>query len=150
MEETTLSSNGRGFRTDDGRLGIWTPAPALLVFHVVGYGHRDFARPLLEEFDRLRADGRRVHVFGDLERLPSYDSELRINATEHFGAHLASMASLHVLVKSRLVAMGVAVANLALRGLVTTHATREPFVRSLENQLKEQRSTGFPCSVLET
>jgi hypothetical protein len=150
LKETTLSSNGRGYVADDGRLGIWTPAPALLVFHIVGHGHRDFARPILEEFDRLRAAGGAIHVFGDLERLPNYDSELRINATEHFRAHLVSMASLHVLVKSRLVAMGVAVANLALHGLVTTHATREPFLRALDHQLREQRAKGFTGSVLET
>lgn len=150
MKETTLSSNGRGFVADDGRLGIWTPAPALLVFHVVGHGHRDFARPILETFDRLRSAGGAIHVFGDLERLPNYDSELRIHATEHFRAHLVSMASLHVLVKSRLVAMGVAVANLALHGLVTIHATREPFLRALDHQLKEQRAKGFSGSVLET
>jgi hypothetical protein len=57
---------------------------------MVGHGSEGLATPLLEEFDRLTAGGKRIHLFGDLGRMTDYDSMLRIRCTEHFRARLDS------------------------------------------------------------
>jgi hypothetical protein len=150
VESIRLEQGGRGYRASGNLLGVWSPAPTLLVAHVVGHGLGDFATPLNEEFDRAATGGARVHVFIDLERMPGYDSPLRIRCTEHFRARLDSFASFHIFVPSRVVAMGVAVANVALRGIVTVHATRPPFTRALDNQLGLHRVSGFSSNVLAT
>jgi len=150
VEEVRLASNGRGYRASGSQIGVWSPAPTLLLLNVIGHGQGEFAATINQEFDRLAVGDTRVHVFIDLERMPSYDSPLRTRCTEHFGGRLDAFASFHIYVPSRIVAMGVAVANLALRGVITVHASRPPFTRALENQLALHGVTGFPSEVLES
>jgi len=148
VESVRLAQGGRGYRASGSLLGVWSPAPTLLVLHVVGHGLGDFATPINDEFDRTAAGGARVHVFIDLERMPGYDSPLRIRCTEHFRERLQCFEGFHIFVPSRVVALGVAVANVALRGIVTVHATRPPFTRALDNQLALHRVSGFSSDVL--
>lgn len=140
--------NGRGYRLGGSQLGIWSPAAALLVIHVVGHGKGEFAALINEAFDRVTSNGARVHLFIDLGRMSGYDTALRVECTEHFRTRLASFESLQVLVQSRFVAMGVAVANLALRGLVTVHTLRAAFDHALDNQLTEHGVVGFSSEIL--
>ena len=150
METVRLQQNGRGHRSDGSQLGLWSPAPTLLVIQVVGHGQEAFAAPILEEFDRFAAGGARIHLFVDLQRMESYDGALRTRCTEHFRAHLQAFDGFHVWVESRFVAMAVAVANVALRGIITTHTTRPPFARALDNQLARLGVVDFSSGVLES
>ena len=143
-----MEHGGRGYRGEDCRLGIWSPGAGLLLFHMVGYGSADFASPLLEEFDRLTAGGKRIHLFGDLGRMNDYDSMLRIRCTDHFRARLNSFESLHVYVASRLVTMAVSVANVALGGIITMHSSSDVFKRAVDTQLALQSVTDFSSDVL--
>ncbi|HEV8247873.1 MAG TPA: hypothetical protein VGP93_18995, partial [Polyangiaceae bacterium] len=81
-----------------------------MMFRIMGLGEAGFAQPILDECERLGAGGRPIHLFGDLGRLDKYESQLRLQTTDYFRAHRAALAGIHVLVRSRLVAMGVAVA----------------------------------------
>jgi hypothetical protein len=121
-----------------------------MLFHMVGYGSADFASPLLEEFDRLTAGGKRIHLFGDLGRMTDYDSMLRIHCTDHFRARLDSFESLHIHVTSRLITMAVSVANVALNGIITMHSSSESFKRALDTQLALHELTEFSSDVLAT
>jgi hypothetical protein len=115
---------------------------------MVGHGSEQFATPLLEEFDRLTAGGKRIHLFGDLGRMNGYDSTLRIRCTEHFRAHLSAFESLHVYAESRLVTMAVSVANVALGGIITMHSSNVSFKRAIDTQLALQRISDFSSDVL--
>jgi hypothetical protein len=53
-----------------------------------------------------------------------------------------------VLVKSRIVAMGVSVASLALGGIVKSRADTTSFRSALEAELRERRVTGFSADLL--
>ena len=143
-----MDHGGRGYRGEDSLLGIWSPCPALYLFHIVGHGNAEFAVPLLEEFDRLTAGGKRIHMFGDLGRMNGYDSMLRIRCTDHFRAHLSAFESLHVHVESRLVTMAVSVANIALSGIITMHSSSLPFKRAIDGQLVSNGISGFSSDVL--
>jgi hypothetical protein len=115
---------------------------------MVGYGSVDFASPLLEEFDRLTAGGKRIHLLGDLGRMTDYDSMLRIRCTEHFRARLDAFESLHIHVASRLIAMAVSVANVALSGIITMHSSSSSFTRAADKQLALHGIDGFTSEVL--
>jgi hypothetical protein len=148
LEIVRLEHGGQGYRGDDCRLGIWSPSPALLLFHMVGHGNEGFATPLLAEFDRLTAGGKRIHLFGDLGRMNDYDSMLRIRCTDHFRARLSSFESLHVHVASRLVTMAVSVANVALNGIITMHSSSLSFKRAIDTQIALQGVSDFSSDVL--
>jgi hypothetical protein len=114
----------------------------------VGHGNAEFAAPLLEEFDRLTAGGKRIHLFGDLGRMIGYDSMLRIKCTDHFRMRLSSFESLHIHVQSRLVTMAVSVANVALGGIITMHSSLPSFKRAIDGQLALQGVVDFSSDVL--
>jgi hypothetical protein len=59
------------------------------------------------------------------------------------------IATLSVLVKSRFVAMGVTVMNLALGGIVSSATDRANFVTGLDARLFDLRVVGFSSRALE-
>jgi hypothetical protein len=150
VQSVPIERNGRRYVDGDSQLSVWTPAPTLLLLRVVGHGHETLATPILEEFDAVTSGNTRVHLFVDLEHMQSYDSALRTRCTEHFRENMKAFESFHVFVEGRFVAMAVAVANVALRGIITTHATRPPFARALDNQLALHRVSDFSSDVLSS
>jgi hypothetical protein len=58
------------------------------------------------------------------------------------------ISGLHVLVGSKLTAMGVSVANLALGGIVTSHSERPPFASALDQALTALNVRGFSSAAL--
>jgi|SRR5688572_20488266 hypothetical protein len=142
VRETTLPSAGVGFETSRGRLGLWTPADGLVIARLVIHGEAAFAPPIIEAVDSRLARAERVRIFFDAEDLLRYDTELRTALTARFFADRARIESLHVLVGSRLVALGVNVANLALRGLVTSHYARTRYVDALNEALSAAGLSG--------
>jgi len=89
-----------------------------------------------------------VALFLDASRLERYDSVLRTRLTHHFREHLRQVSRIDVLVKSRIVAMGVAVASLALGGIVKSRADTTSFRSALEAELRERRVAGFSADLL--
>lgn len=90
-----------------------------------------------------------LHVFADCEALGNYDSQLRTELTARFLPVRERIATLSVLVKSRFVAMGVTVMNLALGGIVSSATDRDEFVSALDARLFELRVVGFSSRALE-
>ena len=91
----------------------------------------------------------RVDVFFDVEGLTSYDSGLRTGMTKGLLADRERIASLRVLVRAKIVAMGVSVASLALGGIVTTVRERSAFKAALDACLFEHRVVGFSSNALD-
>jgi hypothetical protein len=130
-------------------LGLWVPCPALLVIAMQGHGHAEFAPTIVEAYRTLRQKGA-IYVFADIEDMSNYDSRLRVELTAAFSPDRARIAALHVLLKSKLVAMGVSVANLALGGIVKTDNDRAKFKQALDGCLFENRVVGFSSDALDT
>ncbi|HEY6878138.1 MAG TPA: hypothetical protein VI299_08960, partial [Polyangiales bacterium] len=86
--------------------------------------------------------------FFDLGRMPNYHSELRTRLTGHFAQRLTQMSSFHIFTSSRLVAMGVSVANLALGHMIKMHPTFERFREELDTVVRNTRTVRFNSSVL--
>src|SRR5690606_39424502 len=102
LEALALPLNGQGWTTPRGQLGIWTPAPTILVVVLSGYGHAQFATHILEACSKLSVTKPRDLYF-DAQTLEHYDSELRLRVTQRMKADLPRIDELGVLVQSNLV-----------------------------------------------
>jgi hypothetical protein len=129
-------------------VAIWVPCPALLVLSLQGHGEGAFAAEVVRAFETLATEGP-LHVFADCESLDNYDSQLRTELTGRFLPVRERIATLSVLVKSRFVAMGVTVMNLALGGIVSSATDRANFVTGLDARLFDLRVVGFSSRALE-
>jgi hypothetical protein len=107
-------------RLDWNRLGI-------VAATVVGHGHADFGLQSTRRWDTAIRAGTKITILVDFWEMLTYDSGVRTSMTNWSLAHRASIASVHVLTRSKLVAMGVAVGNLALGGLLKPYSTRASF-----------------------
>jgi hypothetical protein len=148
LEAFALPFAGRGLRSSKGRLGLWTPGHAIVVARFSGQGDKAFVAPIVEAFASALKTVARAHIFFDAEAMSSYDSELRTGLTAAFLEERAKIAELHVLSASKLTAMGVSVANLALGGIITSHHERAPFARSLDTRLAAARVLDFSSNTL--
>jgi hypothetical protein len=111
-------------------------------------GDKAFAGPIIRTFDDLAKRSQKLRLFFDLETMASYDSELRTQLTARFYEDRLRITAFHVLVGSKLTAMGVSVANLALGGIITSHSSRVPFVLALDAMLAASKVAGFQSSVV--
>ena len=148
VERFGLPGDGAGFRTPKGRLAIWTPAPGFVISRITGLGDKAFTVPIIDAFDRALPDELPIRLFFDVETIASYDSELRTQLTARFYEERARIGEFHVLVGSKLTAMGVSVANLALGGIVTSHTQRLQFVTAVDTALIHAKVVKFSSSML--
>jgi hypothetical protein len=113
-----------------------------------GHGEAEFTSRILGEYDRLSKTGL-LHVFFDAEALSNYDTPLRTGLTQRFVTDRKRFAGFHVLVQSRIVAMGVSVANLAMGNIVRSTTERASFKSALDSCIFQSRIRGFSSDVLE-
>lgn len=129
-----LSSDDVGFahRTERGELRIWLAAPTVMVFRYKGHsdaGYVDFLERIFHETFGAR---RRVHVFVDCEEQTGYDAAFRDRIVEWAKRIHPQTQTYCLLVRSRLVAFGISVANLLVGGHTTIVASRSAFRSRLE------------------
>jgi hypothetical protein len=134
--------------TSRGRLALWALEPGILVFQLVAHGDKAFVAPIVEGFERCLAHGPFVNMFVDTERMATYDSELRTEVTAALLRQRRRIGSLHIVVGSKLVAMGVSVANLALGGMMTIYRTPTPFLAALQSATLGAGVIGFSAHTL--
>jgi hypothetical protein len=111
------------YETLSGKLRAWALARNLFVTQ--GEGHmKDDHCEFLETYgaERIRRAGGKVYVFHDWMELTGYDSRTRVRLTAWSAAHRNDYQEVHLAVRSRIVAMGVQVANIALGGFMRAHS----------------------------
>ena len=148
VDQSALPQNGIAWRTERGTLGVWVPAPNVLVASLTGHGEAAFTSPILAAHASLAKTGL-LHVFFDADILSNYDTALRTGLTQRFVADRKRFAGFHVLVQSRVVAMGVSVANLAMGNIVRATTERGIFKAALDSCIYQNRIRGFSSDVLE-
>ena len=112
--------------TRAGSIEMWYPAPRVVADRVVGRMDLELARHFASRLAIKMAQGP-LHVFSNWELMEGYDSDVRVELTSWALQHRRDFASIHVLVRSRLVAMGISVANVALGGLMRAHTGRADY-----------------------
>ena len=124
-------SGDHAWTTSRGEMRVWSPAQGLVVMRFTGHLEKDLVPRFVPEYARLWPAGVRG-VFADLDDMIGYDSGFRVGMTEWAKGVLNGGAVLHVSVRSKIVQMGVAVANLALGGRVRVHANRAALEKSAQ------------------
>jgi len=115
---------------------------------MIGYGDGRFADPIIAGFDELAIGKQPIPIFFEMSAMENYESALRTRLTSHFSQQRAKIAVLNVFTRSKLVAMGVSVANLALGGLITRHDTLAAFQAALDRKVGDARVAGLGSAVL--
>lgn len=109
-------------------ISVMSPAPGVVQTRATGRVERACIEPLVEVYEIVAAKSAPVVVFHDWEGISGYTSETRQALVEWSMRHDGTVERAHILVGSKLVAMGVSVASLLLPKLVS-YSVRNDFER---------------------
>jgi hypothetical protein len=112
-----------------GSVVLESPTPDVVVVRFTGHVSADLVPGVVDSLERAQR-GTPIDYFFDAWELHSYDSQLRTRLTSWFAANRKSVRSLHTVTKSKIVKMGIGVANVVL-GFIIDHADRASFDRAL-------------------
>lgn len=136
------------FSSPQGTVEVWRPASGIVVTRVAGLLTEGGAASIETAVRRQVAlDGRHLgfHDWADME---DYEAGARTRLTTLGVATLRTLEGAHFLLRSRVVAFGVEIANVIVKKL-TVHPNRSAFERALWAALRaEEREsfTGLPRS----
>ena len=108
--------------TQTGALRAWVLTPNVFVTQGEGHmtdEHCSFIVGYGEE--RIRQHDGKLYVFHDWLEMTGYDSRTRMRLTAWSVAHRQAYQEVHLAVRSRIIAMGVQVANVAVGGIMRAH-----------------------------
>ncbi|MEO0325147.1 MAG: hypothetical protein AAF447_19465 [Myxococcota bacterium] len=111
------------------RLSSREPAPGVLHFQASGRLSLEVARRILEFTEGRRTPG--LAAFHDWWGVESYDTKARYLLTKWVVTNRQAIREAHVLSRSRLVRMGVSVANISVAGIGVLHDGHESFAEAL-------------------
>jgi hypothetical protein len=136
------SATSQSFGDSRGSCSIARVSPNVLLMVIKGAVSAALSDQFCPALERELAAGGKSHTFWDAESLHHYDSTLRIECTRVIRENWNRVESLHVLVRSPLVRMGVAVANLALESRIQSYAERVRWQAKLDatRNVTRQRS----------
>lgn len=122
--------------SERGTVTVTRPVPHVELLRAEGHAPGEVVDSILELRDVIIRESGRILIFDDLEMMTGYDSAVRVRLTEWSRLHKPKIGSFHILTRSRVAAMGVTVANLALGGHIRAHARREDFEAALDGELR--------------
>jgi hypothetical protein len=93
-----------------------------------GIAEQPAGKVIERALEQIFARSKQLHTFWDLRDLVNYHTDVRVCSTNALLAQRKKkLAAVHTLSTSKIVAMGVSVANLALGGMVQNHKTAVSF-----------------------
>jgi len=110
-----------------GDLIVSYPAKTVILFRYTGHISAGVMPTIVTSVDRVLRTRIRPDIFVDLYEVTGYDSQYRIEVTRWGDTIRERVGTFMLLVRSKLVAMGVSVSNLALGGFMTATAKRSQF-----------------------
>jgi hypothetical protein len=123
-----------------GSVRVWQPMRGVVAYKVVGHLHIDGTKVVLAALERMMRRGTTYVAFNDYYEMEGYDSPSRIAMTDWTLASRSKFSAIHILVRSKIVSMGVSVANLALGGLLSTYTSPKTFNELIRATTKSQPS----------
>jgi hypothetical protein len=122
--------------TPRGTLIFWQLAPHIYATEVRGFMTQEMSNLIIERADPLYVPGKKLHGFHNWLEMTNYDSACRVELTAWVMRHRAQSA-LHIGLRSRMVAMGVAVANLALGSLIQIYASEDEMETAVQAAMQK-------------
>ncbi|UJR85395.1 hypothetical protein [Sandaracinus amylolyticus] len=131
IQKRQVGTSIEEWSTERGGLRAERLGRQLLVFRARGH----LAADLVELFERqvtAMFDDGAPHVFFDGTEMSGYDSEFRLRIAKYLVSVRDRAQSLNVYTPHRMVAMGAAVVNVAVGGVLSVFDERASFERALE------------------
>lgn len=126
----------RELRSEEGSIVFWKITSTVYATAVEGYLSRDMARLIIREAGPMYRAGA-VAGFHDWFQMTGYDSGSRIDLTNWVMGHRTE-SRLFIGTRSKLVAMGVSVANLALGNMIESHSSPATLEAALDRLLESR------------
>lgn len=123
-----------------GALAFSVPYPGVARLRVQGRVSAAMAEQVVLLLEAALRTHERLVVFDDWEALTGYVSEARIRMTDWTRLHQEQIPETHILVGSKIVAMGVTVAAMALRKPLHVYSDRKAFERAWSSAASVARS----------
>lgn len=127
-----LSNGDVMWQTERGEGLLRVLAPHVVCISIKGHSSMELVPLFTGEIERRIQRGIRVDWFGDYSAMTSYDSAARVALTDFTHKHTEGLNRVVILVQSRLVAMRVSVANLAVGGKIEAFADRRKWQHALD------------------
>lgn len=126
------------FKTPNGTLRLWRPAPHVVASRMVGRLGAGLEEPFMQQVDSIIDQGYKYAVYHDWSEMTGYDSFVRQRLTSWTSMQQAAgqLKSIDILVRARVVAMGVQVASMILGGAIKSHTSLHEFQSALERECK--------------
>ncbi len=124
---TGLGKEHGQWSTERGVVTTWLLAPNILVSRVEGYADVQLVDHIVDSGNAVVARYGSLVAFHDWEQISSYESKARTRLTQWGDAIRDDVRSVHILVGSTLVKMGVNVASLVLGNMLVAYDSRERF-----------------------
>jgi hypothetical protein len=118
-----------------GAIRVGQPARGIVLLSMRGHAPGSVMPRVIELVESFGGARRPTLYFYDLWDMDTYDSSVRVELTDFHLRHRALLTGLHACARSRLVRMGVSVANVALR-TIEQHAEREGFEAALARAIE--------------
>ncbi|MEW5848356.1 MAG: hypothetical protein AB2A00_06055 [Myxococcota bacterium] len=126
----TAPAETHHWQTPHSELWAWSPTEGMLATRARGRFDVDLVQKAIQCFEELGVSTRHVDAFHDWEGVEAYTPEARLLYTEWSKERRARITgSVHILLASKLLAMGVAVANVVLKNTLNSYMTRASFER---------------------
>jgi len=120
------------FVSGKGECEISSPKPNIVLFKVKGHLDKIIGRRFLDIVDQVAASNSHFDAFIEWSEMTGYDSEVRSMFTQWVAGN-RTRTTVHILVGSKRVSMGVSVANLALGGSLVGYTSRAMFDAALRS-----------------
>jgi hypothetical protein len=124
-----------------GAFSLVMPAPRVLVVKLIGITDQSAAPVIEKALDAAFGSDEGLHVFWDLAELVNYHSDVRVYCTRVLVQHRSHFATVHAYSRSKMVSMGVAVANLAIGGIAHVYGSQERFDEALSAVVTAEASS---------
>lgn len=135
LSKRVLPDGMEVWTTERGEVRAAVRAPGVVVLEVIGHSdHRTYPLMIAKVEEEIAA-GREVSWFGDYERMTSFDPDVRAELAKFTKTHRKHFTVVGILLRSRLVALGVAVANVMVGGFIRVFTTRSAYERALEERI---------------
>jgi hypothetical protein len=137
MGENSIAQLGAPFRSlvsASGSVEVWRPRTGLFVTRVTGHLSLDGAREIASAFRLQVAEDTSCLGFHDWSQMDNYDADARALLTIAVLERLSCVKGGHFVVRSRVVAFGLQVANVVLRRF-TVHPSETSFQHELSKAL---------------
>lgn len=131
-EEGMGRENVEIWESPRGRLLVSQPVLGVMVFTYRGHMSAPVVPFIERSVDRVLAGGIRPDLFVDLGAMSGYDSDYRKAVSQWGAKNYRRFGEVRFFVRSKLVAMGIAVSNLTAAGKIRPTTDRAQFQAALD------------------